>query len=315
MARRRTTAGAGRARISGELVWKLVRAVLVLAVVVLAALGGVGAFVTYRVVTLFNYTESVTPQSSFQSNFVNLSFTDGRGGEHEGWLLVGLKGAPAIILCHGYNSNRSELLALGGLLRQNHFNVYLYNSHGPKARQRFSDLGIRQTEDLLAAIATVVKQPGVNPRRVGLFGTNTGGYAALAAAEQSSLVKALAVDTIYANPSQMLDAQVDQLLGGTSGLFRLLPGMGFRLATLGRTRPPVRDNLSKLEGVPKLFVMGRDMPLLAAATEDLYNTSPQPKRLLVLEHSYTTLASGTIKKEYEDQVLNFFLHNLPLRAD
>ncbi len=315
MARRRTTAVVAPSRFSRELVGRLVRAALILAGVLLAVLCGVGGFLTYEVVTAFNDTETVTPQSSFQSNFVNLSLTDHRGGEHEGWLLVGLKGAPAIILCHGYNSNRSELLALGSLLRQNHFNVYVFNFYGAKAQQSFSDLGIRQADDLLAAIETVTRQPGVNPRRVGLFGTTTGGYAALVAAEQSPLVKALVADTIYDDPTQMLDAQVDQLLGGTSQLFRLLPRAGFYLATLGRTRPPVRANLAKLGNMPKLFVMGQDLPLLAAATEDLFNLSPPPKRMLVLEHSYTALTSGPVKKEYEDQVLNFFLHNLPLRAD
>jgi pimeloyl-ACP methyl ester carboxylesterase len=315
MARRRTTAVVAPSRFPGELVWRLVRAALLLAGVLLAVLLGVGVFLTYQIVTASDDTESVTPQSSFQSNYVNLSFTDHRGGEHEGWLLVGLKGAPAIILCHGYNSNRSELLALGSLLRQNHFNVYVFNFYGPKAKQIFSDLGMRQADDLLAAIETVTRQPGVNPRRVGLFGTTTGGYAALVAAEQSPLVKALVVDTIYDNPSQMLDAQVDQLLGGTSRLFRLLPAAGFYLATLGRPRPPVRAHLAKLGNMPKLFVRGQDAPLLAAATEDLYNLALPPKRMFVLDHSYTTLASGTVKKEYEDQVLNFFLHNLPLRAD
>ena len=315
MARRRTTAVAAPSRFSGELIWRLGRAALVLASVLLVVLCGVGGFLTYQVVTAVNDTESVTPQSAFQSNFLNLTFTDHRGGEHEGWLLVGLKGAPAIILCHGYNSNRSELLALGSLLRQNHFNVYVFNFHGAKAKQSFSDLGIRQADDVLAAIETVAKQPGVNPRRVGLFGVTTGGYAALAAAEQSPLVKVLVADTIYDSPGQMFNAQVDQLVGGTSPLFRLLPGAGFYLVTLGRTKPPVRANLAKLENMPKLFVVGRDLPLLAAATEDLYNLSPQPKRLLVLDHSYTTLDSGTVKREYEDQVLSFFLRNLPLRAD
>jgi pimeloyl-ACP methyl ester carboxylesterase len=315
MAHRRTTAVVAPSRFSGVLVWRLGRALLVLAGVFLVVLCGVGAFLTYQVVTAVNDTESVTPQSSFQSNFVSLSFTDHQGGEHEGWLLVGLKGAPAIILCHGYDSNRSELLALGSLLRQNHFNVYVFNFHGAKARQSFSDLGIRQADDLLAAIETVAKQPGVNPRRVGLFGVTTGGYAVLAAAEQSPLVKALVADTVYDTPSQMLGAQVDDLLGGTSPLFRLLPGAEFYLITLGRRRPPVRANLAKLEKIPKLFVVGRDWPSLAAVTEDLYNLSPEPKRLLVLDQSYATLASGTFKREYEDQVLSFFLRNLPLRAD
>jgi esterase/lipase len=278
-------------------------------------LGGVSTFLTYRVVTARNETETVTPLSSFQSSYINLNFTDPRGVEHEGWLLVGLKGAPAILLCHGYNSNRSDLLAMGNLLQGNHFNVYVFNFHGSKSAARVSDLGLSQSEDLLAAIDKVTKQAGVNPHRVGLFGLNSGGYAAVVAAQQSPLAKALVADTIYDDPSQMFEAQVDQLLGGSSEAFRALPDAVFHLLTFRKPKPDVRGSLRKLEGIPKLFIQGRDSPLLARQTEALYEASPQPKRLLVLDHSYTSLASGAVKKEYEDQVLSFFLQNLPLRAD
>jgi pimeloyl-ACP methyl ester carboxylesterase len=315
MARRRAIAVAAPARIPSEVVWRLVRAAFILAAALAIVLGGVGAFLTYRVVTTVNDTETVTPESSLQSNYITLSFTDRKGGEHDGWLLLGLKGAPAIILCHGYNSNRSELLALGSFLSKSNFNVYLFNSRGPKAEQGYSDLGIREAEDLLAAIAMVTRHPRVNPHRVGLFGTTSGGYAALVAAEQSPLVKALVADTIYEDPSQMLEAQVDDLLGGTSRFFRMVPRAGFHLLTLGRARPPVRANLSKLENMPKLFINSRDWPLLAAATEDLYALAPPPKRMLVLEHTYTTLASGAMKKQYEQEVVDFFRDKLPLRAD
>ena len=315
MARRRAVTVAAPSRFSGELAGRMIRAVLTLLVVVVLALGGLTGFLIYNIVTARNDSEGVTPQSSFQSNYVNLSFTDPKGGEHEGWLLVGLKGAPAIILCHGYNSNRSELLALGSVLRQNHFNVYVFNFSGPRTKHLYSDLGLWQTDDLMAAIDKVSKQPGVNPHRVGLFGVSTGGYAALAVAQQSPLVKTLVVDTVYDDPSQMLEAQVDLSLGGSSKWFRTLPNAGFYLATLGKKRPPVLANMAKLGGMPKLFIQGGDSPLLAKTTEALYDNAPQPKRLLVLDHSYTTLASGAVKKEYEDQVLNFFLQNLPLRAD
>jgi pimeloyl-ACP methyl ester carboxylesterase len=306
---------AAPSRFSGELAGRVIRAILTLAVVLVMALGGITAYLLYSIMMGRNDVETVTPQSSFQSNYVTLSFTDPQGGEHEGWLLLGLKGAPAIILCHGHNSNRSELLALGSVLRQNHFNVYVFNFAGPRTKHKYSDLGLWQTGDLLAAIDKVAKQPGVNPHRVGLFGVNTGGYAALAAAEQNPLVKALAVDSVYDDPRQMLEAQVDLALGGSSKWFRMLPNAGFYLATLGKKRPPVLAQLAKLGDMPKLFIQGGDSPLLARATEVVYDSAPQPKRLLVLSHSYTTLASGAVKKEYEDQVLNFFLQNLPLRAD
>ena len=316
MARRRAVAVAAPSRFPVELVSRLIRGVVILAFILFLVLGGAGALLTYRVVTAHSDTETVTPLTYLLSSYVSLNFTDSVGGEHEGWLLLGLglKRAPVIILCHGYNSNRSDVLSLGTIL-QRYFNVYLFNFSGPKAGENVSDLGARQAKDVMAAIETVTKQAGVNPNRVGLFGTTLGGYAALVASLQNPKVKALVVDTIYETPDQMFDAQIDRLLGGSSPTFRYLAEREFHLLAWGPKPYPVRPNLSKLDGIPKLFISGHDTASLAAITEDLYGQAPQPKQLLVFGHSQAALASGAEKIEYENQVLNFFLQNLSLRAD
>jgi len=315
MARRRAFAVAGPSRISGALVLRLVLVFFILLVVIFLALAGVGAGLTYYVTTTTNSQEAVNPQSYLLSSYISLNFTDRSGGEHEGWLLLGLRGAPVIILCHGYDSNRSDLLSLGSVLRDNHYNVYVFNFHGPKARESRSNLGPRQASDLMAAIETVTKQPDVNPNRVGLYGTSVGGYAALVAAESNPKVKALVVDTTYSTPEKMFDSQIEGLLGGSSRLFHGLTDAEFRLALMRGESYSMPANLPKLASMPKLFISGHDNPPLAAMTEALYEQVPQPKRLLVMEHSQSGLTSEAEKKEYDDQVLNFYLQNLSLRAD
>jgi pimeloyl-ACP methyl ester carboxylesterase len=317
MARRRTyvVAGPSSSRIAGEFILRLLLGILVLLGVIFVALAGVGGGLTYYVTTTVSSQESVTPQSYLFTSFIPLSFVDRAGGEHEGWLLLGLRGAPVIILCHGYDSNRSDLLSLGSILRDNHFNVYIFNFHGPKSRESISDLGPRQATDLLAAIRTVTAQPDINPNRVGLFGMSVGGYAALVAGEQNPQVKALVADTTYTTPEMMFDSQVDHLLGGSTGLFHILTEAEFHLATLGDASYAMPADLPKLASIPKLFIVGRDNPPLAAMTEDLYNRAPQPKQLLVMDHSESGFAIEAEKKEYEDQILNFFLENLSLRAN
>lgn len=315
MASRRGFAIAAPSRYSSGLGGRLFWGFLILLGLVLLGLSVAGGLLTYGIVTARNDTETVTPTSYLLSSYENLNFRDSSGGEHEGWLLLGgLKGAPAIILCHGYNSNRSELLSLGTVLRDNHFNVYLFDFEA-KGRVKISDLGPTQASDLLKAIETVSRQPAVNPHRVGLYGVTTGGYAALVAAEQSPLVKALVVDTTFDHPLEMYKAEIDRRLGRSSWGFYHLAEMEFRLFTL-RSKPyPVGSNLSKLGGMPKLFMKGRDIPSLADAAEKLFKNAPPPKQLLVLEHSQSTLASRPEKDEYEKQVLAFFLQQLPLRAD
>lgn len=313
MARRRTAAAPSA--FSAGSAGKLLITLAILAFVAMVVLLGGSSFLTYRVVTAHNEAENITPASYLLSNFEPVNFTDHSGDEHEGWLLLGLKGAPAIVLCHGYNSNRSELLPLGTLLRDNHFNVYLFNFQGSKNGQLFSDLGAREGDDLVAALEAITKRPDVNAQRVGVYGVNTGGYAALVAAQRSPLVKALVADTIYENPDQMLEFQIDQLLGGSSGVFHFLVRTEFHLLG-GRAHPfRIREDLGKLAGLPKFFISSREMAAFAGVTESLYTEAPPPKRLLVLEHSQSGSASSEEKLEHQNQILSFFLQDLPLRAD
>jgi hypothetical protein len=315
MARRRALAVAGPPKISREFVLRLTLGFFILIIVIFLALAGVGAGLTYHVTTATNSQEAVNPQNFLLTSYISLSFTDSSGGEHDGWLLLGLRGAPAIILCHGYESNRADLLSLGSILRDNHFNVYLFNFHGPKAREGRSNLGPRQASDLMAAIETVTKQPDVNPNRIGLFGNSVGGYASLVAAEKNPKVKALVVNTTYSTPEGMFDAQIARLLGGSSGLFQVITEAEFHLASMGSTDYAMSANLPKLDGLPKLFFSGQDNAPLAAMTEALYAQAPQPKKLLKMEHAESAMASEAEKKEYENQILDFFLQNLTLRTD
>ncbi len=299
----------------GQFFLRLAGGILVLIVALFLTIVAVGACMTYYILTRRTAQEAVTPQSYLLSNYIPVNFSDRSGGEHEGWLLLGLRGAPVIILSHGYDSNRSDFLSLGAILRDNHFNVFLFNFHGPRAKEAYSNLGDRQASDLISAIETVTKQVGVNPNRVGLFGPSMGGYASLVAAEINPKVKALIVDTTYTTPLQMYDTQIDRLLGGSSQLFRNITETEFRVGTTGMVSYQMMAGLSKLQGVPKLFIWGRDHPSLAAMTEEIYNQAPPPKQPLVMEHSVEGLASEAEKSEYENQVLNFFLQNLSLRAD
>jgi pimeloyl-ACP methyl ester carboxylesterase len=315
MARRRSYAVPGPSRIKGALVLRILLGIFVLLSVIFLALASVGAGLTYYVTTASDSQESVTPQSYLLNSYIPLSFTDRMGGEHEGWLLLGLRGAPAIILCHGYDSNRSDLLSLGTILRDNHFNVYIFNFRGPKAKASISNLGPRQASDLLTAIDVVTRQPDVNPNRVGVFGTSVGGYAALLAAEANAKVRALVVDSAYTTPQSMFDSQVEHLLGGSSGIFHFITDAEFRIVTRGSSSYSVQADLPKLADVPKLFISGQDNPPLAAMTEELYNDAPQPKQLLVMEHSGAGLAAESEKREFQDQILTFFLKNLSLHAN
>jgi uncharacterized protein len=315
MATQQVKAVASPGRALSRLSRRFVLGLLFVAAGILVVLVGAGAFLTYRITTAQDNVENVTPASYLLSSFENVNFTDADGKEHLGWLLIGLRGAPAIILCHGYDSNRSALLSLGTVLQANHFNVYLFNFQDSHARVSLSNLGAHEASVLAAAVARVRKLQGVDPHHVGLYGTSLGAYAALAEGERDPSVVALALDNVYSRPTQFFDVQVDRSLGGAGWLFRLISRAEFHLLTIGSDFPDVQSRLSSLARKPKLFLASDDAPTLEQATRRLYETAPQPKRLVVLPHTQADVVSGPERKEYEDQVLNFFLQNLPLRSE
>ena len=298
---------------------KLGRSIIVGALIVFAAivavLLGAGAFLTYRITTAHDGVENVTPASYLLSSYENVNFKDAEGAEHQGWLLIGLRGAPVIILCHGYDSNRSALLSLGTVLQANHFNVYLFNFENSRGGNSVSNLGAREASVLSAAISMVQKLQGVDPRHLGIYGNSLGAYAALAVTERDPVVDALAVDNVYNKPAELFEVQLDKLVGGTGWLLGMISRAEFHIFTMGTARPALQSGLSRLGGKPKLFLASDSEPTLEKSTRQIYQAAPYPKRLMVLPHTQAEVVSGPERKLYEDQILNFFLHNLPLRSE
>ncbi|HET7212934.1 MAG TPA: hypothetical protein VFL79_05060 [Terriglobia bacterium] len=303
----------------GRKLARLGRSFVVGTLIVFAAIVGVlfgaGAFLTYRITTAHDSLENVTPASYLLSSYENVNFKDAEGAEHQGWLLIGLRGAPVILLCHGYDSNRSALLSLGTVLQANHYNVYLFNFESSRGGSSVSNLGAQEASVLSAAISTVRKLQDINPRHLGIYGNSLGAYAAVAVTERDSVVDALAVDNVYNRPAELFEVQLDKLVGGTGWLFGMISRAEFHIFTMGTAHPALQSGLSRLGGKPKLFLASDGEPTLERATRQIYQAAPYPKRLVVLPHTQADVVSGPERKQYEDQILNFFLHNLPLRSE
>jgi pimeloyl-ACP methyl ester carboxylesterase len=314
MARRRAVAVAAPSRVPTGLIIRILLIVVILAAVAAVVLSAAGGFLTYRIIAESNTVENVTPDSFLLSNYESLNFTDKRGEEHAGWLLRGNRGSPVIILSHGYDSNRSEMLSLGTVLQENHFNVYLFNYRGEKPKSLTSDMGARESAILEDAVEKLLKQPGINTSRVGMFGKNIGAYASMRVAEQNPAIQAIVVDNVYDKPIDMFNSEIHQTIG-TTAIFRVVMDAEFRLVNIGSKSTALSADFSKLDPVPKYFISGRDVPSLATSTEAFYDRASQPKRLLVIDHTQFALMNGTEKREYEDQIRAFFQQHLPLRAD
>ena len=101
-----------------------------------------------------------------------------------------------------------------------------------------------------------------------------------------------------------------------SRYFWFFTKLDFSLLNYKKEETDIRENLMNLEGREKSFIVGENDPGLAAATQEIFDAAPEPKRLLTLEISHTSpQMPDRAEQQYEDHVVNFFQENLPFRGE
>src|SRR5580658_2967656 len=187
------------------------------------------------------------------------SFPVAGGATRDGWIFPGLRGSPTVIVCHGYQSQRADVLTLVTALQDHQFNVFLFDFAGHGTSLGLTTLGYRETDELRAAVQALSTRDDVDPQNFGLWGVDMGGYAALEVAETDPRIKALAVDDAYDDPRVMLKVQVKKSgLNSLPGVLRFTD-FGFRMMNYSyRNEPPVSARLGSIRGIPKLFVQADD---------------------------------------------------------
>ncbi len=292
---------------------KLVAAALALVLFFVFAGAIVAGYVVYRIVA------PAPPQSRIDmTNFpghpeeVTYSLTDGQ--TRSGWFFPGLKSAPIVVLCPGYQTVRGDFLPLAAAIQEHGYNVFTFDIEGSSGRQ-YSALGYNEKAELAAGMAAISQRTDVDASRFGLWGTDLGAYVAFSAAENDPRVRALAVESVYNDPQDFAAILVERQGVTKLPLLASFAKKGFSwMYHKDVTAPPLSANVDRLAGIPKLFLSSNEDPKLARSTQDLFRSSPEPKQLEMLAHGEYTSLVDEEKRAYENRLVSFFLLNLPLDA-
>lgn len=299
-----------------ELRYPTTRLAKILSGLLAAILFGFFSVATVSGFLLYQILKPARSPSSFDLNVMMghpsaYSFVLSDGTSREGWFFPGLRGAPTIVVCHGYLSQRADVLTLVTALQDHQFNVFLFDFSGHGTSPGVTSLGYRETSELRSALDALSKRDDINPKQFGLWGMDLGGYAVLEVAASDPRVAAFAVDDAYDDPHDMLQIEVDR-----SGLTALpfvsrFCQWGFRLLERQfQDEPPVATQIMRTRGKPKLYILSEDRPALADATLQLFFKSPDPKQMARERLRYFDMSDDD-RKTYENQIVNFFLLNLP----
>lgn len=108
---------------------------------------------------------------------------------------------PAIILTHGWSSNKAQLLPVARPLHEAGFGVLLYDARGHGASGGRGPITIAKfAEDLAAAIDYLEGRPDVDAKRLGVVGHSIGGASAILSASSEPRIRALVSSSAFADP-------------------------------------------------------------------------------------------------------------------
>jgi len=290
---------------------------LVIVILALLFFAGMATLVISGVLTYWivkpQRTSSEINMESFPGRPDEVNFSVAGLGDRRGWFFPGLRGAPTIILLHGYESSRGELLTLVSALQDHQYNAFVFDFAAHGSNGGLTTFGYREADEVRAAIDTLAKRNDVDPARFGVWGYNLGAYAGLREAEKDKRVRAMVLDSVYDSPQQMVKVGVDRTGVGGFPLMVKSAQTCFELLNYKyKDDPPISMKLKAMAGVPLLFVQASDDPELSSITREMFLKAPEPREQVIIPHGNFVNLPDEEKRVYENGVVTFFLTRLPV---
>lgn len=224
------------------------------------------------------------------------------------WYIPSQNGA-AVILAHGYKSNRISMLEETNMLARHGYGVLLFDSraHGESEGETIR-FGAVEMADFEAAYQFLLAQPAVDPTRIGLLGSSNGGAMSILYAAQNPGIAALVADSAYASLE-------DEIAIGVQ-VYANLPAMPF--APIVRMFAELEANISAQDISPIAVIAaisprpiliiqgGEDGNIPVESGQQLFDAALFPKELWYVPLSRHTTIDTDYPDEYEDRIISFF---------
>jgi len=223
-----------------------------------------------------------------------------------GWWIPGDRSMPVIILVHGLNRSRLEMLERGADASRRGYGVLLFDlrNHGESGRA-YTTIGVFESRDVCAA-SGFVKSKAVERQQI-LWGVSMGASSAILAAKQCPGFSAIISDSSFLSFRETVDHHLRLILR--------LPA--FPVANLIVAITSYRMHFDPDDGdveaavhsmkTPILFIAGgRDRRMPPALAEKMFKESPSVvKELLIIPTARHGEAFATDRTTYLNSVYGF----------
>ena len=221
-----------------------------------------------------------------------------------GWYIPSQNQA-AVILLHGYGSNRLEMRPHAEVLARHGYGVLLYDLRGHGESQgEVRAFGWEDVKDVQIALRFLSNRDEVDPDRIGILGFSIGGQIAIRAAAEYPQIKGVIADdpgfvTIddAPPPSNMSQRFTHLVSWVNSRCISLLTGIPIP--------PGVTEVLGDIPPRPIMFIDtgeggGRDL------VRHFYQVADEPKELWEIPETFHGGQFYARPVEYEERMISFF---------
>lgn len=155
------------------------------------------------------------------------------GSVMKGWLLLPRSGTdargpgkllPAVVVAHGWGSNRTRVLRYAHPLYRAGYAIFMYDarSHGESGAIK-APSALMFRDDVLAAVAAARALGGIDPKRVSVLGHSLGGFGALLALDHGLRVRSVITDAMPVRFETMMEAELKRKKMPSFPLAYLIP--------------------------------------------------------------------------------------------
>lgn len=238
-------------------------------------------------------------------------FQTSDGLELVGWFVHGDGEGAAIVVSHGSGANGPGTYPFFAFLSEAGYHVLVFDhrAHGHSGG-RATTLGPREVEDLRGAVAYLRSRPDIDPERIGAVGCSMGSGVVIGAAAKDPAIKAIVVDSVYADMGELWDRFGYVGIQRTS--IKWSWGAIMRGATwlwtgypVGRFKP--EELIGEVSPRPVLIIHGEqdNASTTVADAHRLYEAAGEPKELWLVAGAGHCAAHAVSPEAYETQVLGF----------
>ncbi|RJO59171.1 alpha/beta fold hydrolase [Candidatus Parcubacteria bacterium] len=248
---------------------------------------------------------------NLRPELVNFEATDGI--KLAGAFLAG-KNRATIILLHGYGHSKTQLLPQACFLNQAGFNVLLFDFRGSgESAGEFITFGEDEQKDLAGAVAYLHSRKDLDHNRIGVFGYSMGGSVAILKSGEISEIRALVVDSSYAEFRALIESNLKEYLGGLPFFplgYLILYMIKVRTGAYFSDIQPVR-RLANLKNTPLLIIHGtQDKTVPVWEAMKIHASAHGPAELMLVkgaDHAGTYSVAG---EKYVEKIVGFFRTHL-----